>query len=175
MTKLKNVIANPARGAAIRWTPPLLGHPQRDYSSGNALFVMTELLITQKQTSADFSADVFQITKDIRKSLFWNYIVLRVRPDIRLWSNRHNRQTKFPQGSCSHYIRNLSYYPLCTSCTRHRYIHNHDCNLYVLYILWLRKSCLDVIRTCRKRMNRNTRWFHNWSLGKTPRQLYDLV
>ena len=176
MTKLKNVIANPARGAAIRWTPPLLGHPQRDYSSGNALFVMTELLITQKQTSADFSADVFQITKDIRKSLFWNYIVLRVRPDIRLWSNRHNRQTKFPQGSCSHYIRNLSYCPLCTSCTRYRYIHNHDCNRYVLCIL-LRKSChcLDVIRTCRKRMNRNTRWFHNWSLGKTPRQLYDLV
>ena len=66
MTKLKNVIANPARGAAIRWTPPLLGHPQRDYSSGNALFVMTELLITQKQTSADFSADVF----DLKQILF---------------------------------------------------------------------------------------------------------
>ena len=62
MTKLKNVIANPAQGAAIRWTPPLRSAIRKGItSSGNPLFVMTELLITQKQTSADLSADVFDL------------------------------------------------------------------------------------------------------------------
>lgn len=89
MTKLKNVIANPDRGAAIRWTPPLLGHPQRDYSSGNALFVMTELLITQKQTSADFSADVcLFILEHIH--IFRIGILSCIRSDNH-WSNRHYR------------------------------------------------------------------------------------